>query len=227
MSRLIFAFAVFVSTAWTADARVAGHQAAAVLLDENGLPRCLIDGRRHDEFLLSGRFDGFIETDTEADMANVLPVCGRDDALYAGAVLDSLNTWSLTPQDIVRAGMPSPRGAIAIPGTGLALRWPPSLLETLTAIIGVEMTRRGLFYLSDPTLFSPDPTWRIDAPGIRIIGWSQEWKAAGEQMVLDIAGFDRMDDRPRLCQAQIHEGFRLRQEILRPAKHQRSRCTRL
>ena len=76
---------------------------AAVLLNEDGSPRCKIVQEEHDVFS-SERFDDFVETNAQAEDAldelDALRECDSGDELYAEFVLN--------PQEISIAGVPSP-----------------------------------------------------------------------------------------------------------------------
>ncbi len=76
--------------------------AAAVLLDEQGVPRCKIEGE-HGDYLSADRFAEFVENDPAAaaalDEINALRECGDQDVAYAGIVLapEEIEAAAVTP----------------------------------------------------------------------------------------------------------------------------------
>ena len=99
--KFVFLFCVgFFSLAQTNASQIV----AAILLNEDGSPRCKIVQEEHDVFS-SERFDDFVGTNPQAEDAldelDTLRECDDGDELYAEVVLN--------PQDIQMTGMPSPR----------------------------------------------------------------------------------------------------------------------
>ncbi len=91
-------------------ASVNASVATTVLLDEEGNPRCKIEGE-HGDYLSAERFAEFVENDPAAaalDEINALRECGDQDVAYAGILLapQEIQAAAITPtaHRIITAG---------------------------------------------------------------------------------------------------------------------------